>query len=262
VLETLSLFGIVLLHEFGHALACRQVGGTANQIILWPLGGVAFVSPPQRPGPMLWSIAAGPLVNVLLLPILFGVFFLAGYMGWEDSFPHLSKYLLAVCTTNVVILCFNLLPIYPLDGGQIFRSLLWFLVGRANSLMVATALGFFGVAGMALFAYLSGGTWFWVLAVFAGLNCWAGFRQSRQLLKLEKAPRRQEFHCPVCKESPPMGIFWRCGRCGTGFDTFETQSFCPKCNAEYAVTACPFCFNSRPMAEWRAFLAPPPLSTP
>jgi len=50
VLEYLALFLIVLLHEFGHALACRQVGGRANRIVLWPLGGVAFVDPPPRPG--------------------------------------------------------------------------------------------------------------------------------------------------------------------------------------------------------------------
>src|SRR5579863_10143579 len=47
VLEYLSLFVIVTMHEFGHALACRSVGGTANQIVLWPLGGVAYVNPPQ-----------------------------------------------------------------------------------------------------------------------------------------------------------------------------------------------------------------------
>src|SRR5580692_5032163 len=69
VIEYLALFGIVLLHEFGHALACRSVGGQANRIMLWPLGGVAFVQPPPRPGAVLWSIAAGPLVNVVLLPI-------------------------------------------------------------------------------------------------------------------------------------------------------------------------------------------------
>ncbi len=69
VIEYLTLFGIVLLHEFGHALACRQVGGQANRIMLWPLGGVAFVQPPPRPGALLWSIAAGPLVNVVLVPI-------------------------------------------------------------------------------------------------------------------------------------------------------------------------------------------------
>src|SRR5512135_3381819 len=73
--EYLALFMIVLMHEFGHALACRQVGGQANQIILWPLGGVAYVSPPQRPGAVLWSIAAGPLVNVVLAPV-FGVLYI------------------------------------------------------------------------------------------------------------------------------------------------------------------------------------------
>ena len=50
ILEILSLFGIVLMHEFGHALACRQVGGQAELIVLWPFGGVAYVSPPPRPG--------------------------------------------------------------------------------------------------------------------------------------------------------------------------------------------------------------------
>src|SRR5678816_1565556 len=70
VLASLSLFVIVTLHEFGHALACRQVGGRAEQIVLWPLGGVAYVSPPPRPGANLWSIAAGPLVNVALVPFL------------------------------------------------------------------------------------------------------------------------------------------------------------------------------------------------
>lgn len=258
-LETMSLFGIVLMHEFGHALACRQVGGTAKQIILWPLGGVAFVSPPQRPGAMLWSIAAGPLVNVLLSPILLGLFFLAKSAGWVGEHPDLYQFLLTVLTMNFVILFFNLLPIYPLDGGQIFRSLLWFVVGRANSLMVAAALGFLGVAGLVLFAFLSQSVWLGILAAFAGLNCWAGFRQSQQLLRMEKAPRRAEFHCPVCGESPPVGKFWGCGRCRERFDTFETQAFCPKCHTEYAVTACPFCFNGRPMAEWRGFLAPPPL---
>ena len=50
VLEYLALFLIVVMHEFGHALACRQVGGRADQIVLWPLGGVAYMAPPSRPG--------------------------------------------------------------------------------------------------------------------------------------------------------------------------------------------------------------------
>src|SRR5438094_8169377 len=69
VLEYLALFLVVMLHEYGHALACRQVGGMANQIVLWPLGGVAYVNPPPRPGATLWSIVAGPLVNLASLVI-------------------------------------------------------------------------------------------------------------------------------------------------------------------------------------------------
>src|SRR5437879_5387777 len=117
-----------MLHEFGHALACRQVGGRADQIVLWPLGGVAYVDPPQRPGPMLWSIAAGPLVNVVLFPILLGACFLAGAAGWAKSFRDGYVFLLMVAVINKWLLLFNLLPIYPLDGGQIFRSLLWFVI--------------------------------------------------------------------------------------------------------------------------------------
>src|SRR5947208_16813733 len=82
-LEYVGLFLIVLMHEFGHALACRQVGGQANQIVLWPLGGVAYVSPPPRPGATLWSIAAGPLVNVALVPVLTVLMVLGDRFGWN-----------------------------------------------------------------------------------------------------------------------------------------------------------------------------------
>src|SRR5664279_596691 len=96
VLEYLSLFLIVLMHEFGHQLACRQVGGQTHDIILWPLGGVAYVSPPQRPGAQLWSIAAGPLVNVALFPIFSVAVFLARSAGWEDTLPDAYFFVLTL----------------------------------------------------------------------------------------------------------------------------------------------------------------------
>src|SRR6202158_4273790 len=91
VLEYLALFLIVMIHEFGHALACRQVGGRANQIVLWPLGGVAYVDPPQRPGATLWSIAAGPLVNVALAPILYITLTVGRSLGWATTMPDALK---------------------------------------------------------------------------------------------------------------------------------------------------------------------------
>src|SRR5207237_7029453 len=92
ILEYLSLFGIVLMHECGHALACRQVGGRADQIVLWPLGGVAYVDPPPRPGATLWSIAAGPLLTVVLMPLLLIALFAAQKLGWEDSMPNIYRF--------------------------------------------------------------------------------------------------------------------------------------------------------------------------
>src|SRR4030088_3312990 len=114
VAEYLALFLIVTLHEFGHSLACRQVGGQANQIVLWPLGGVAFVNPPQRPGAVLWSIAAGPLVNVALVPILLGVGYVCRAAGLWDTMPDAHAFVRMVATINLALLIFNLLPIYPL----------------------------------------------------------------------------------------------------------------------------------------------------
>jgi Zn-dependent protease len=263
VLEYLALFAIVLLHEFGHALACRQVGGKANQIVLWPLGGVAYVSPPPRPGATLWSIAAGPLVNVILAPILTGVWFLVGAAGWMDAQPNAYNFVRTVCLTNYVLLCFNLLPIYPLDGGQILQSLLWFILGRARSLMVATGIGFVGVAGLCLLAvvfYLSGARqnaiMLGLVSVFVLLNCWRGLLVARQLARLAKLPRRSGYACPECKQPPIIGRIWRCATCLTAFDTFETHSICPNCGTPFPVTRCPDCGAGHPIGEW---LVPPPV---
>src|SRR5580658_2576495 len=118
ILEYLTLFLIVLTHEFGHALACRSVGGQANRIILWPLGGVAFINPPPRPGAVLWSIAAGPLVNVALIPATY--FLKTSSVDWGGN---LQIFCTVIFNINLGLLIFNMLPIYPLDGGQILQSL-------------------------------------------------------------------------------------------------------------------------------------------
>jgi Zn-dependent protease len=252
VLEYLALFLIVLLHEFGHSLACRQVGGQANQIVLWPLGGVAYVDPPPRPGATLWSIAAGPLVNVALLPLFGGLYFLSRSLGRAYSLPDVYKLVVAVLSIDVVLLVFNMLPIYPLDGGQILRSLLWFAMGRGRSLMVAAILGLIGVAGFIGLAIWMQSTWYAVIAVFTLMNCWSGLKHARALLQFEKLPRRLGFACPACKAAPPVGEYWKCGRCGQAFDTFQTQAACPRCATQFPVTKCLDCGASNPMSEWAA----------
>ena len=250
VLEYLALFLIVMLHEFGHALACRQVGGTANRIVLWPLGGVAFVDPPPRPGATLWSIAAGPLVNVALLPFLLVLVLLGRVSGWALVMPNAYALLRAIAFINAGLLIFNMLPIYPLDGGQILRSLLWFVLGRARSLMVATVLGFIGVAGLIALAVWIHSVWFGILAVFILMNCWGGLRHAQALSRLARLPRRDGFVCPRCKTAPPVGELWKCARCSQSFDTFQTGAVCPYCRTQFPVTQCLDCGSAKPISEW------------
>ncbi|MEI7809181.1 MAG: site-2 protease family protein [Verrucomicrobiota bacterium] len=249
-LEILSLFLIVLTHEFGHALACRSVGGQASLIVLWPLGGVAYVNPPLRPGAQLWSIAAGPLVNVALFPVLLGLYYWGKHHAWHEAFPDAYLLVKNVAIINTVLLVFNLMPVYPLDGGQILRSLLWFPFGRANSLMAASVIGFIGVAGLVLFALYAGSIWMGIMAAFILMNCWGGLIQARALAKIAKIPRREDFACPSCKTAPPFGPLWRCGQCGNAFDTFATGASCPHCGAQYNLTQCLDCGTRSPMEEW------------
>lgn len=250
VVEYLGLFGIVLLHEFGHALACRQVGGTADQIVLWPLGGVAYVNPPQRPGATLWSIAAGPLVNAVLIPVLYAIGTVSRSVGWADAAPNFHALIRALAFINVWLLIFNLLPVYPLDGGKILRSLLWFVLGRGRSLMVATALGLVGIAGLIILALWMQSVWIGVIGVFMLMNCWGGLTQARALLKFEKMPRRDGFACPGCKAAPPIGALWKCSNCQQPFDTFQSRAVCPHCSSQFPATQCMACGELRPMNDW------------
>jgi Zn-dependent protease len=186
VIEYVALFGIVLLHEFGHALACRQVGGQANRIMLWPLGGVAFVQPPQRPGAVLWSIAAGPLVNVVLFPLSIMAYVLAVSAGWRTAYPDFVHFLQSIAVINFGLLLFNLLPIYPLDGGQILQALLWFVIGQARSLIVSGIFGLVAAAGVIVLALVRlQDNWLAFIAIFIAWQAWRGFRIGVQLHGLQ-----------------------------------------------------------------------------
>jgi Zn-dependent protease len=182
--ECLSLFAIVLAHELGHALACRSVGGRAERILLWPLGGVAFVAPPARPGAVLWSIAAGPLVNLALLPVCLGLAALAQFAVGNLDVAHFFTMLALL---NGGLLVFNLLPVYPLDGGQILQAILWFFVGRIRALRAAATIGLAAMlvgVGLSLWA---GRGWLMVLALFGALRAWDGLRQANLAARIEAA---------------------------------------------------------------------------
>jgi Zn-dependent protease len=189
IAEYLALFFIVLLHEFGHSLACRQVGGKADRIILWPLGGVAFVDPPPRPGAHLWSIAAGPLVNVVLVPVFLTLNVWAASKGLGVGSPNFASFLHDVFWMNLGLLIFNVLPIYPLDGGQVLRSLLWFFIGPIRSLKAATIIGFIGAAGFVLLAIWWQSIWIGIMAAFLFMNCRSGWLHAKAWSEYERSRR-------------------------------------------------------------------------
>ncbi len=186
VAEYLSLFVIVLLHEFGHAFATRQVGGQAENILLWPFGGIAFVNAPPRPGAHLWSIAAGPLVNVALIPVLW----LATRYGLPlDASEDFVKFAVTLQFINIALLIFNVLPVYPMDGGQILQALLWFRLGYAKALLIASAVGLAGGAALMIYLYSLTQSLFTVLVIgFLLLNCWKAFQAARQMLADQAMP--------------------------------------------------------------------------
>jgi Zn-dependent protease len=248
------LFVIVLMHEFGHALACRSVGGRAERIVLWPLGGVAFVSPPQRPGAVLWSIAAGPLVNLVLAPIFFGISLLLVFLPDGALSPSrmadLQQFTSTLFLINLLLFVFNMLPIYPLDGGQILRSLLWFFIGPAKSLTIAAGIGLaVSLVSVVLILVFAPSFWLVIMALFIAMQSWNGLRTARAMRALTEAPRHNEVKCPNCGASPPAAPLWRC-QCGANFDPFASNGICPTCARHHQVTACPHCGQPSPLGAW------------
>ncbi len=138
----------VLLHEFGHSLTARAVGGDSRDIILWAFGGIAWSVVPARALAHLLVAAGGPLVNL----ILWGAGMALLHAGWVDG--TIGGVIAFVAGINGMLLLFNLLPCYPMDGGRIARSLLWPLVGRAKAVRWTINLAWLSLVGLAIWAVL------------------------------------------------------------------------------------------------------------
>jgi DNA-directed RNA polymerase subunit RPC12/RpoP len=136
-----------------------------------------------------------------------------------------------------------------LDGGQILRSLLWYFLGRARSLLVASSIGLVTVLFLIGLALVKGyrDPWLAIMAAFVLMNCWSGLQQARILGRLAAAPRRASLACPNCKTPPPVGNFWVCGRCRAAFDMFATRGVCPNCGTIFNTTRCMECGASVPL---------------
>ncbi len=120
VVATLLLFASVLAHEFGHSLVARSQGIPVRNITLFILGGVAQLErEPDSPGREAWMAAAGPLVSVAIGGVAIGA---AYALPGPEQLIALLAYL---GIANLILVAFNLLPGFPLDGGRVLRALLW-----------------------------------------------------------------------------------------------------------------------------------------
>jgi Zn-dependent protease len=245
----IAVFAIVLLHELGHVFACRSVGGTANRVLLWPLGGFAFQLPPPRPGALFRTVAAGPLVNLLLAPLLFSIVWLVAKQS--DAIPR-DVYLLAVWLhiANLVMLIFNLLPVYPMDGGKLLLAVLWRLFGFVRALSISAVIGLVAGVAMLVVSVLVQDVWFGVTAGFLCFGAVAGLRWARTIAPMFNAAKRPGFACPVCRIAPPVGRFWKCLSCNATIDIFDPLQSCPKCTTFFIAIACTHCGHTRSGSEW------------
>lgn len=206
------LFLSVLLHEFGHCFGARMVDGDAQEILLWPLGGLAQLEVPQTARANFIATAAGPLVNLLLCLVtglLLGT--LAGVLpplkpwwspinyekvngvsqlvspvlyAWGGTEPLKQPALWVVLLArlfwvNWLLLLLNLLPAFPLDGGRLLLCVLWPRVGYRQAMLAAIFVGFTVMILVIAGSIAKESTLFLLLAMFIYITC------RQQLLVLE-----------------------------------------------------------------------------
>lgn len=215
-LAMVSLFGVVLAHEFGHCFACRWMGGEADRIVLLPIGGLALTRPADSWKAHFVTSAGGPAVNLLLVPLAVSALFACGLSDHVLFNPLTPSLTLAspefqasttlaayakvalwwVHYVNLVILAFNAcIPAFPLDGGRMLQAVLWDRLGYRRATEVAVLSGF--VAGTLLIGLglASNQTIIVAIAALCIWSCWMERRRLRgdlDLALLEDSPDQQE----------------------------------------------------------------------
>jgi len=171
VLFICLLFLCVLLHEFGHAFAARAYGIRTPDITLLPIGGIARLEQmPRKPSQELVIAIAGPAVNVAIALVLLAV--LAGSVSLEDleSFDQPTNGMLVqLLSVNVILVAFNLIPAFPMDGGRIFRALLATRLSFARATRIAGRVGQ-GIAVLFVIGGLFGNPFLLLIGVFVFLG--------------------------------------------------------------------------------------------
>ncbi|SDL44137.1 Zn-dependent protease (includes SpoIVFB) [Catalinimonas alkaloidigena] len=168
----LTIFGCVVLHELGHSLTARRYGIPTRRITLLPIGGVASLARmPEDPRQELLVAVAGPAVNVVIALLLLP--FIDVGQAYTDEMttaitPH--NFLLSLFAVNIVLVLFNAIPAFPMDGGRVLRALLALKIGRTRATQIAARIGQFIAFAFAAYGFLGGN----FLLIFIGIFVYFG----------------------------------------------------------------------------------------
>ena len=183
----LSVFVCVILHEFGHALMARKFGVRTHDITMTPIGGIARLERmPEGKGQEFWVAIAGPMVNFVIVGLIWCGFFLVEGIRlplfsstlWsvENQPP---SYFIILLLANGYLGVFNLIPAFPMDGGRMLRSLLSLKMSREKATQIASVTGQVLASGLFLIGLVRGQP---TLALI-GLFIFFAARQENQMLQ-------------------------------------------------------------------------------
>ncbi len=196
---TVALLGSIVLHELGHALMARRYGIGTQDITLYLFGGVARLQRmPRTAGPELLIALAGPAVNLAIIAVLTPAIAAGGLVGLPTLFLKMVLFL------NMGLALFNLLPIFPMDGGRVLRALLTGWLGRARATTAAATLG---QAAAVLGGVLAIGFGRWDIAILATFVYFAAGVERAQVFA-EGRPQAAAVGEFVDVPAPPVGFRW------------------------------------------------------
>ena len=185
----LTIFATVVLHELGHALAARRYGIETRDITLLPIGGVARLERmPRDPWQELVVAVAGPLVNVVIAAgLAVGILATGETLLLEVTTPENSlfagTFAARLFWVNVILIVFNAIPAFPMDGGRVLRAFLAMNMDYAQATQVAAVIGQ-GIAFLfAMFGLLGGN----FILIFIALFVWMGAAGEASMAQLQAA---------------------------------------------------------------------------